>query len=132
MVALAKEYNNAFLLWERNNHGHAVETWLKMYRDTGKRVRLIYGYDSTKSLSKLGWPSNNKSKALAAEETARILRAGGITIHDEISAIQLQSIEAETLLAPEGEHDDLADNITVVLGALRYCRWPVWDTAFTN
>lgn len=132
-IRLAEIYNNAFVLWERNNHGHALEMWLKNRAAEGKRVRMIPGYDSSARLKKLGWPSNKKSKAIAAEKTALVLRSKGITIHDEETKVQLENLESDKLAAPSGEYDDLADNIMVTCGALELCPFPVWgDIRFSG
>lgn len=97
---LAAYYNNAAIMAERNNHGHAT---ILALRESG-RSQMLAGYDG-----KDGWLSNAKGKRLLYDWTAEELQTGGVTIPDEETRVQLASIEANTLRAPAGQHDDLAD-----------------------
>lgn len=92
-------YNNAPALIERNNHGHAV---IQKCQDLG--VELLNGYDE-----KPGWLNNSKGKVLLYDHTADLIRTTDCKIVDFRTYSQLASIEASTLLAPEGLPDDEAD-----------------------
>ena len=99
IAKVCKFYNNAPALIERNNHGHAV---ILECQNLG--VRLLNGYDG-----KPGWLNNSKGKVLLYDETAELLRTGSCVITDFRTYSQLASIEASTLLAPDGLPDDEAD-----------------------
>lgn len=103
--AIGKYFNNAGLMVERNNHGHAVLLWLEEH----SKLRRLDGHDD-----KAGWLSSQTGKTLLydkltdyfrenAKEKARLL-------HSFATYVQLASIEGNTLRAPEGEHDDRADS----------------------
>ena len=96
---LAKYYNDAEILPERNNHGHAVILALDEVYDRG----VINGPDD-----KPGWLATRKGKALAYTTTADALRDTEVTIHDAITHTQLASIEGATMKAPKGDNDDYA------------------------
>jgi hypothetical protein len=101
-------FNNAAVMVERNNHGHAVLLWL---RDNSK-LRRLPGHDS-----KEGWHSTSLGKALMYSGAADSFRDGDTTLHSFETYTQLASIEGSTLLAPEGERDDRADSYSLALQA---------------
>ena len=113
-AALAAEicawYHAAPLLVERNNHGHAVIGWL---RELG--AELLRGADG-----KAGWLSTAASKTRLYDEAARACRMGECVIHDAATHAQLGSLEAATLAAPPGGHDDRATALALALAALRW------------
>jgi hypothetical protein len=92
-------YHNAPTLVERNNHGHAV-----ILECENLGVTLLDGYDD-----KPGWLNNKKGKVLLYDYTAEMLRTNHCKITDFRTYSQLASIEASTLLAPDGMADDEAD-----------------------
>ncbi len=99
-------YNNAPVLAERNNHGHALLLWL---RDHSRLARLV-GYDQ-----KPGWLSNTKGKALLYDRCAEAFREQKTKLHSWLTYCQLASIEGASLRAPEGEADDRADSYALAL-----------------
>lgn len=99
IAKVSKFYNNAPALIERNNHGHAV---ILECQNLG--VKLLNGYDD-----KIGWLNNSKGKVMLYDHTADALRTGNCEVVDFRTYTQLASIEASTLLAPEGLPDDEAD-----------------------
>jgi len=108
---LARYYHNASVLVERNNHGHAVLLALEIYGD----MSIVLGLDG-----RPGWWSNAKGKTLMYDLAADTIRAGNTIIYDEKTREQLASIEANTLLAPAGLHDDCADAYALALVVTRY------------
>lgn len=94
-------YNDAALMVERNNHGHAVLLWLEEH----SALRRLKGSDE-----KPGWLSNALGKTLLYNEMADCFRDKDTTLHSFSTYTQLASIEGSTLRAPEGFHDDLADS----------------------
>lgn len=98
---LARYYNNAAIMVERNNHGHAVLLWIEQ---NGGRLRRLPGHDG-----KIGWMSSALGKALLYNEMADTFRDEGTILHSFATYTQLASIEGSTLRAPDGEHDDCAD-----------------------
>ncbi|MCL4863982.1 MAG: hypothetical protein KJZ93_31530, partial [Caldilineaceae bacterium] len=94
-------YNDAGLMVERNNHGHAVLLWLEEH----SALRRLPGHDD-----KPGWLSSQLGKALLYNEMADCFRDKATTLHSFPTYMQLASIEGSTLRAPEGQHDDRADS----------------------
>jgi hypothetical protein len=112
MVAqVAGWYNAADVLVERNNHGHAL---LLALADDGT-VKLLDGYDG-----RPGWLSNVKGKPLLYDTLAEAVRDQAVLLHDETTLAQLASIEASTLRAPTGLHDDRADACALAVAALAF------------
>lgn len=106
--ALGQYYNNASLMVERNNHGHAVLLWL---RDNSRLV-IMRGHDG-----RPGWLSSTKGKALLYDAAADAFRHSETILHSFDTFTQLSSIEGATLRAPEGLMDDLADSYALALAA---------------
>lgn len=102
VAALARHYNRAGVMVERNNHGHAVLQWL---RDNAQDVQRFAGRDG-----KPGWLSNSLGKTLMYDAAADAFRDGDTTLHSRATYTQLASIEGATLRAPDGQHDDRADS----------------------
>lgn len=100
--AVGRFYNYAPALVERNNHGHAVIGWLQ---DNGQIAVLEDEKDSRE-----GWNSSTAGKVRLYDTTASIFMHGDAIVHDAGTYHQLASIEKDTLRAPEGLHDDLADS----------------------
>jgi hypothetical protein len=98
-AALARWYNRAAVMVERNNHGHAVLSRLRL---RGTR-RLCYPRDG-----KEGWNTTALSKAELFDRCAESVREGEVVIRSLATFTQLASIDGSTLRAPEGEHDDRA------------------------
>lgn len=101
-------FNNAAVMVERNNHGHAVLLSLREH----SRLTRLRGHDR-----KVGWMSNALGKARLYDMAASIFRDGSAIIHTFATFDQLLSIEGSTLLAPNGQHDDLADSYALAIAA---------------
>jgi hypothetical protein len=97
---LAKWYNHAGVLVERNNHGHAVLLWLSDHSS----LRCLRGHDG-----KEGWLSSQMGKVQLYDRCADAFRNQEVMVHTFATYSQLASIHGSTLRAPEGEHDDRAD-----------------------
>lgn len=102
---IGRYYNDAGLMIERNNHGHAVLLWAHEY----SKLRILEGRDD-----KPGWLSSSLGKALLYNEMADYFRDNARDeaklLHSFDTYTQLASIEGATLRAPEGQHDDRADS----------------------
>jgi hypothetical protein len=116
LIRIAETYNQACICWERNNHGHAVEVALRH-----RQYQNLYISPFDRSP---GWLSTVKTKVLAVDNAAQVLRDGDCRINDEATLGELAIFEAATLKAPEGETDDLAMALVIGLAALR---WPSLD-----
>lgn len=107
-------FNNAAVLVERNNHGHAVLSGLKR-----RGVTVLNGSDG-----RPGYPKSPASKAqvwVNAWTEIRVRKAARSEaaeandelppplIRDPTTFGHLASLEAKTCKAPKGEHDDAAD-----------------------
>jgi len=113
-------YNDAAVMPERNNHGHAL---ILALRGTGK-LHVLRGHsaDAEKEVSteRLGWLDNLKGKTLLYDTLAQCLMDHSVTLNDPLSISQLASLEAATLRAPDGLPDDHADAIALAVVALQY------------
>ena len=97
--AVARWYNYAPVLCERNNHGHAVLLWLREHSG----CKRLTGPDG-----KEGWLTSALSKARLYDTLADQLRAGEVQLHALATYLELASIEGSTLRAPDGQADDRA------------------------
>lgn len=119
--ALGMWYNEAAVLVERNNHGHAVLLWLSEH----STLTRLCGHDA-----KEGWLSSVKGKTLLYDLCADAFRNGETSLHSFATFVQLASIEGNTLRAPEGEHDDLADGYALGLAAITCRKRVAFDVTF--
>lgn len=110
LAALAVYYNNAGILVERNNHGHSV---IRELAHTNAIV--LTGYDDHP-----GWLTNIRGKPLLMDLAAQALRDDAVSLTDSETANQLATIEASTLRAAEGLHDDRAIAWCLAVAALAY------------
>lgn len=101
-------YNNAGVLVERNNHGHAVLLWLEEH----SKLKILKGPDD-----KPGWLDNTRGKSLLYDNAADAFRTRDTILHSFTTNTQLSSIEGASLRAPDGEPDDEADSYAVALVA---------------
>lgn len=108
---VAAYYNDAAVMTERNNHGHAL---LMALKHNGKSLTML-GIDD-----KPGWLTTERSKNIGWDLAADCFRTNDVKLHDGPTIDQLASIEADTLAAPEGMHDDLAMAYMLVLSGARY------------
>jgi hypothetical protein len=98
--AIGNWYDQANVMVERNNHGHAVLLWLGQ----NSRLPVLAGHDGS-----IGWLSNSKGKALLYDACADAFRTKETMLHTFATHMQLANIDGSTLKAPEGEQDDRAD-----------------------
>ena len=114
LTAIARYYNGAAALIERNNHGHAVIQWVQ---ENSPHVRLLVGHDE-----RIGWMSSKLGKTLLYDACAETFRTnsgadiGEVTsananklVHNFSTYQQLARIEGATLRAPDDQADDRAD-----------------------
>jgi hypothetical protein len=116
LVQVGRHYNEARILVERNNHGHAVLLALE-YAGYGN----LYVSPMDK---KAGWLSNRRDKVLAVDHAAQVMREGACRINHEGTLAELAVLEAGTLKAPEGAHDDLA---MAFINGLAGLWWKSWE-----
>lgn len=94
-------YNDAALMAERNNHGHAVILWWRQ----NSHLRVLDGRDG-----RSGWLSSALGKAMLYDAMTEAVKEEETILHSFETYNQLASIEGSTLRAPEGMHDDRADS----------------------
>jgi hypothetical protein len=101
IAAFAAAYNDAAVLIERNNHGHAVI--LKLTESTS--VDVIRGDDG-----KFGRVTSGPSKAKMYSGVIDVMRPNeeSLQLHSRETYLQLSSIDGATLSAPPSLHDDRA------------------------
>lgn len=104
-------YNQAEAMVERNNHGHTV---IRALREQGQ-TKVLDGYDG-----KPGWLTNVKGKPLMYDALAEAVKDQACRVRSVETASQLASIEASTLSAPEGLHDDRAMSFALAVAALAF------------
>jgi hypothetical protein len=102
-------YNQAAVMVERNNHGHAV----LLYLEQSSVLWRLEGHDD-----KIGWLSNLKGKALLYDGCADAFRNGETLLHSLATFTQLASMEGASLRAPEGLPDDRADSYALAVQGL--------------
>ena len=105
------------VLVERNNHGHAV---LLALREAGA-AGVLRGLDGQP-----GWLTTAKSKALAVDAGADLLRDGAAAgrppkVRDPETLRQLTAFSGSRLAAPPGDHDDRCMAWCLAAAAARYC-----------
>ncbi len=85
LVKYAKEYNNAFIAPENNNHGHAVLNTIYIY-NSYKHIYIQHQFNRTHDKKekgkKLGWTTTEASKYLMLDELDSALRDGDFQIYD--------------------------------------------------
>jgi hypothetical protein len=106
--SIGKYFNNAPVLVERNNHGHAVLLWL----EGNSKLKRLQGPDG-----KDGWLDNSRGKTLLYDTAADAFRTQDTILHSFSTNTQLSSIEGSSLRAPDGEADDEADSYALALVA---------------
>jgi hypothetical protein len=115
---LALWFNNAGILVERNNHGHAVLLWL---RDNARGVQALSGHDG-----KPGWLSSTLGKTQLYDKCADGCKNAEVTLHSFATYTQLASIDGSTLRAPEGQPDDRADAFALACAARMTRKLQFW------
>ena len=120
LVELARWYNDATIVPERNNHGHAV---ILTVRNLGaENLLYVNPFDSRIGRKKYGWLSSPRMKSMAVTLAAQTLRdSRGKILRDRATVNELAAIEASTLKAPPGMLDDRAMAVIIGYAALR---WP--------
>lgn len=98
---LAVWYGGAAVMVERNNHGFTV---LNEFRNSFPRVILLRSPQD----DKLGWLTTSRSKTAMYNAVAEAAQAGAFLVHDRDTFKELADLEASTLSAPAGVHDDHA------------------------
>ena len=112
LAELARYYNEAPLLVERNNHGHAVLLWLREMASAW----VLRGRDH-----EAGWMTTGASKHMAFDHAAAVIREGGLILRDETTFFQMAAVDGNTLKAPPGQRDDRAVACVLALAAIRWC-----------
>lgn len=137
---LSAYYNNAAVLVERNNHGHSVIQWLDEH---SRRTKLLLGHDAEtykrdsksrrkRKKMKFGWLSSTLGKTILYTIVTEHFRDNSgfsdegkpnvKVLHSFSTYTQLSEIEAATLSAPEGQHDDRADSYALAQAARKQMR----------
>ena len=118
-LKLSQFYNDAPVLPENNNHGHAFILW---FGENGHGGRIARGHDD-----KAGWTSSARGKMLMYDRVAEMVKDEACMIHDLETYNQLASIEKNTLRAPGGEFDDMADGFALACMATYEPEIEVWS-----
>lgn len=109
---VAAYYNNAPVLFELNNHGHATRMSLRERGTTMRNgmTRKGPGRDP-------GWLTTEWSKSLLLDTAAKVMQSVldearqseqpvSPILFDGVTAFEIASIDINSLSAPEGDHDD--------------------------
>lgn len=105
---IARYYNEAEILVERNNHGHAI--LVKLSEDAFEGVQN--GHDG-----RPGWHNSSKGKAIMYTHTTQVVQDSECILHSSKTYQQLASIVGSTLKAPESMYDDAATSFSLALCA---------------
>lgn len=102
-VKMCKQYNNAFLGVERNNHGHAV---LEKVKDYGysKKHQCYY-----MSKDRIGWETNSQTRPIMLEELSEAIDEGFMKVADKDFLGECMSFNMQSdgkFEADSGTHDD--------------------------
>lgn len=106
---LARYYNRAPLMVERNNHGHAVIAWLIEHSD----LDIYAGSDGN-----YGWLTTTRSKAAMYANAADSFREKATRIRSPETYFQICDVEGKTLKAPKEAFDDRAVSFCLALLAV--------------
>lgn len=109
IAAVAGWYNEAAVLVERNNHGHAVLLDLNLQYPEVWKLADVDG--------KAGWNTTGKSKGILWSTAAETFREKQTILHSFATFNQLASIAGATNRAPDGQHDDRAIAYALALQA---------------
>jgi len=123
---LGISYNEALLMVERNNHGHAVLHALQEYL---QYPNLYYHDESGLTASHLlGWPTNTRTKPLMVAEFKELFEAGALEIDDEDALREIKTFRyfdprvnprhsgQDRYGAPSGGTDDI---VMAMMGAVQ-------------
>lgn len=108
-MQIARWLNNASVMVENNNHGHA---FIQYMENNGGADLLLEGHNN-----KVGWTSSTLGKVIMYDGMAETAKNAETTIHDRTTADQLKSINKGTLRAPEGDMEDHADAYALAIQA---------------
>lgn len=106
LAALGRRYNNALVVPERNNHGHALILVLQ-----GLGYPRIYEHRDAGAVTKRpGFPTSAASKTQLVGDMKAAITGGDIIIEDKETIRELVEYQADTgagrYSAPVGSHDD--------------------------
>lgn len=122
---LGRRYNDALLVIERNNHGHAVLLELIHHTDYPRPRRDAWGgiyyhldYDASRKArtKKPGFPTTVKSKAMALDALQECIVERTIVINDKATIDELmsyQKLPGGKFGAMAGYHDDLVMSLAI-------------------
>lgn len=109
LAALGWEYNQAFIIVERNNHGHSVLQALSKLRDEKDEPRpytnIYYAEDE-----KPGWNTTGVTRPVMLDGLEAAHRKGEWTTPDKVTLGQVRNFviaKSGKAQAAAGEHDDL-------------------------
>ena len=113
VINLAKKYNNAFIHFEENNHGHAF-----------REVLNANGYIHYKPFT-----TTAKSKIALYDQLRVWIGEGMITYLDSLCLAELRMLQTSNKgLAPshpEGAHDDQVISLALAIDGLKFVKEPI-------
>ena len=113
VINLAKKYNNAFIHFEENNHGHAF-----------REVLNANGYIQYKPFT-----TTAKSKIALYDQLRVWIGEGMITYLDSLCLAELRMLQSSNKgLAPshpEGAHDDQVISLALAIDGLKFVKEPI-------
>lgn len=104
VVELYHYFNQAFIMPERNNHGHAI------IGDLLQHVPVMNGLDN-----KPGWLTGKVGKPRMYNWGHKVLSQRATVIRTEKTMLQLKDIDRATLKAPQNMLDDCADSYMLAI-----------------
>ena len=102
LAALGREYNNAMIAVERNNHGHAV------LLELDEHINYPYLYKAKDE--RVGWVTDRVTRPIMIDTFIAALENRSVTIQDKATlkeCLTLVTTESGKIEAATGHHDDL-------------------------
>lgn len=130
LCTVGKEYNNAYMVFERNNHGLSGSTIIKRSYDISRVYKCVLAKNFTSAQMNIptityGWQTTGINKPYMVGIAQQFLKAGWI-IYDPATESELRAFVEDPLtgkLGGQGEKDDRAMSLFLTfIGILKVLR----------
>lgn len=95
LVEVSKYFNNALLGWEQNNHGHAVESAVRLRKYHNVYRRKAKEKIGEEIKDQIGWLNTVKSKMEMLDELKESMRDGSLEVNDEETLREMMTCVVE-------------------------------------
>jgi hypothetical protein len=118
LIGLSRFYRGAIIGPERNNQGIVVCQKLKDLAYPAVYKRQLLDKIAKKTISEIGWRTDQKTKPLMIDELRQAIREESITIPDKQTLLECMSYqrdEAGEMSAPSGMYDDRVISLAIAV-----------------